>query len=455
MHVVFAVGQEPIPGYRLTEEMEASAFYRLWKVKTPDGSTKLWKVIDMVVGNAAIETRSLGLLVQLRHDNLNTLTNFWQLDDGRLLVVETDVPVMTLRDRLQLCQKEGNPGISLDEAADYLEQAAAGLDFLNSPVHQFQGQQVAIYHRALRPDCLLLFNGSAQKTCKVSDFGLAKPVAEQNAQHSQGLAHYDYDPPEFFEGQTAPTSDQYSLAIVYYELRTGRLPFSGTMLEQLQARLSDTPKLDEITETERVALRKALSREPSKRWENCTAFAKGLRTGQIQDAAAPSMQQVPTPASVLDEHPPVAEPPPEVSRPSEPIAPSPRPTPAPPAPRSSERTSPLTPSSPISRDSGTLPPVRTRTPAPRESDFEAPEDRPAASRPVSAEAVVASLRGNRSSGNKAVAAEKAKAFRKQLEATTGKSNDVPIIWVIVILVGVAAASYYLINVFFPPAVTGG
>ena len=121
---------------------------------------------------------------------------------------------------------------------------------------------VAVYHRALRPACLHIFREGARQVCKVSDFGIAKPVTDEVAQHSQGLQHYDYDPPEFFEGQTTPTSDQYSLAIVYYELRTGELPFQGTMLEQLQARLDDRPNLDLLPEAERKIIAKALTRAP-------------------------------------------------------------------------------------------------------------------------------------------------------------------------------------------------
>ncbi|MFO0945842.1 MAG: protein kinase [Planctomycetota bacterium] len=276
MQQVFVVGDEPVPGYKLVADLGGSAFYKMWQVACPDGSKKLWKVIDLVVGNAAIETRTLGLLVQLRHPNLNTLTNFWQLDDGKTLIVETDVPLFSLREHLN-SYKQREETIPRDEVLNFIEQAAEGLDFLNSPRHEFQGSRVAIYHRALRPECLLVFEEGGRRLCKVSDFGLSKPVTEEVAQHSQGLLHYDYDPPEFFEGQTAPTSDQYALAINYYELRTGVLPFTGSMLQQLQARLSDAPDLSKLAEPERSIVRKALARDPSGRFDCCSTFARQLR----------------------------------------------------------------------------------------------------------------------------------------------------------------------------------
>lgn len=311
MQEVFVVGDEPVPGYKLLENIGGSAFYRIWKVRDPQGVVKMWKEIDLVVGNAAVETRTLSLLVELRHPYLNTLTNFWEMNDGKTLVIETEAPVESVKERLQ---RQPN-GLSLDDTHLFMRHAAEGLDFLNRPQHHFQGETVAIYHRALRPECLLIFEDRGKQICKVSDFGLAKPVTEQTAGHSQGLMHYDYDPPEFFEGQTAPTSDQYALAINYYEMRTGTLPFSGTMLEQLQARLNDRPNLTGVTEPERVVLKRALSRDPTQRFPSCVELAEALRQATATPTTTPSARQPSLRRVESYEHTPVA--------PAEPAATSP------------------------------------------------------------------------------------------------------------------------------------
>ncbi|HVJ80079.1 MAG TPA: protein kinase, partial [Planctomycetia bacterium] len=253
-------GAQPLPGYECQKDMGGSVYYRLWRMKAPDGTQKMWKAIDLVVGNATVETRNLELLVKLRHPHLNTLTHYHSLPEFKCLIIETDVPHKSLRERLSECKALGLPGVPAAELTAFIQQAADGLDFLNAPRHQFQSQMVAIYHRDLRPESLLLFREEGKLVCKVSDFGLAKPVSEQVAQHSQGLVHFDYDPPEFYEGTTSPTSDQYALSINYYELRCGRLPFQGTMLEQLSARLSDKPDLSGVDEREREVLRRALAK---------------------------------------------------------------------------------------------------------------------------------------------------------------------------------------------------
>jgi serine/threonine protein kinase len=297
MQRVLLVGDEPMPGYKIAEDLGGSAFAKHFKVRTPQGETRLWKVIDLVVGNAAIETRTLGLLVQLRHPNLNTLTNFWNTDEGRTLVVESALPVQSMKDRLAEAKSRGQSGLAPEELIGFMEEAAAALDFLNAPRHQLNNQKVAVYHRALKPSCLLLFREGSGLACKVSDFGLSKPVTEDNAQHSQGLTNYDYDPPEFFEGQTTATSDQFSLACNYYELRTGSLPFAGTMLDQLQGRLNDNPKLTAIQEPERSAVKKALSRQPSSRYESCTAFIAAVKAS-VGRVAAPAATPAATNVSI-------------------------------------------------------------------------------------------------------------------------------------------------------------
>ncbi|MGL4461863.1 MAG: hypothetical protein ACRC1K_06880, partial [Planctomycetia bacterium] len=107
MQNVYGVGDEPIAGYKLLEDIGGTAFYRLWKVATPEGAIRLWKEIDLVVGNAAVETRMLQLLVHIRHPYLNTLTNFWNIDNGETLIIETELPSSSLRQRLTEIKRVG------------------------------------------------------------------------------------------------------------------------------------------------------------------------------------------------------------------------------------------------------------------------------------------------------------------------------------------------------------
>jgi uncharacterized membrane protein YgcG len=265
--------------YQILEDLGDFPSYSLFKVKAPNGSIKLWKKVDLQFNSASIETRLLPVIEKVQHANLNAVSNSFLFQDKGLLFVESEFPVKTLRHRLDELKGTGTNGIPISELFGYIAQVADAIDFLNAPMHHYQGKKIAIYHRALSPDSLHLFEEKSKIICKLGDFGLAKPIVEsaEAARHSLGLTNYDYAPPEFDEGLTTNTSDQYSLATTYVELRTGRLPFTGTLLQKLQAQLNGTPDLSLLEPNERPVVARALSREPHSRFPTCKDFVKNLQ----------------------------------------------------------------------------------------------------------------------------------------------------------------------------------
>ncbi|HMP17236.1 MAG TPA: protein kinase, partial [Gemmatales bacterium] len=265
--------------YQILEDLGDFPTYSLFKVKAPNSSIKLWKKIDLQFNAASIETRLLPVIEKVQHPNLNAVSNSFLFQDKGLLFVESDFPVKTLRHRLEELKSTGSSGIPISELIGYMAQVAEAIDFLNAPMHPYQGKKIAIYHRALSPDSLHLFEEKGKIICKLGDFGLAKPIIDSNdaARHSLGLTNYDYAPPEFDEGLTTNTSDQYSLATTYVELRTGKLPFTGTLLQKLQAQLNGTPDLSLLEPNERPVVSRALNRDPHARFPSCKEFVKQLQ----------------------------------------------------------------------------------------------------------------------------------------------------------------------------------
>ena len=279
-------GAAPVPGYELLQPLGGTAFSSAWSVRAPDGTTRMWKIIDLAVANTALETRNLELLVRLKHPSLNPLVNYHTLAERRSLILETAAPLKSLRDRLKECKYYSPPALPVHELVPWMTSVAEGLDFLNAPQHEFQGKKAAIYHRELKPENMLLFREGNAVVCKVGDFGLAKPVSDHSAQHSQGLQNYDYDPPEFYEGSSSASCDQYSLAIACYELRTGSLPFSGSMLEQLSSRLNDTPNLSALeSDAEQETIRRALRKHPAQRYGSCSEFVAAWTSAMLEAEA--------------------------------------------------------------------------------------------------------------------------------------------------------------------------
>ena len=84
----------------------------------------------------------------------------------------------------------------------------------------------------LKPSNILLTSPGPDCEPLVCDFGLAKDLNQDFRKTSQGMGSYAYIAPELIAGtkndpepKPSKTTDQYSLAISYFELRTGSLPF--------------------------------------------------------------------------------------------------------------------------------------------------------------------------------------------------------------------------------------
>jgi formylglycine-generating enzyme required for sulfatase activity len=89
-----------------------------------------------------------------------------------------------------------------------------------------------------------------------------------------------YTTPESFRGKIAKQSDQYSLAMTYYHLRTGQVLFGGGLEQVMCSHLMEQPNLAALLPAEQAVVARALSKEPEQRWPSCEAFVAELR-GQI------------------------------------------------------------------------------------------------------------------------------------------------------------------------------
>ncbi|QDV45014.1 Serine/threonine-protein kinase Pkn1 [Stieleria neptunia] len=191
------------------------------------------------------------------------------------LIVVMGLGDCTLYDRLKFVRQEaGLPpdahdtpyGLDAAETIRYLRASASAIDLLN--------QEHQIYHCDIKPQNILLVGGEAQ----VCDFGLAKQMEGDMRQTQQAFATPAYAPPEVLhnEGYSRQV-DQYSLAVTYYELRTGLLPFDiTTHASMLVAKSTGKLNLDALSPAERKVLQKALRRVPSERYGSCTEFINAI-----------------------------------------------------------------------------------------------------------------------------------------------------------------------------------
>jgi len=144
-----------------------------------------------------------------------------------------------------------------------------------------------IVHRDLKPSNIMV---DMKDEPIIMDFGLAQqPRSDEDARLTQtgiAIGTPAFMSPEQVEGDAAkigPPTDQYSLGVILYELLTGRLPFSGSIVAVMKQIVSKMPtppsqlrpNLDPRVEA--VCLR-MMAKTPSDRFPSMTAVADALAT---------------------------------------------------------------------------------------------------------------------------------------------------------------------------------
>ena len=130
---------------------------------------------------------------------------------GRPLIVMEYLEGGSVYERLQ------HGRVSRTDALAWLEQAATALD---------RAHENGVVHRDVKPGNLLL---DAEGNVHVSDFGIASATGvDSSTAPGTVLGTAGYLAPEQARGESATAaSDRYALAVVAFELLTGRRPFAG------------------------------------------------------------------------------------------------------------------------------------------------------------------------------------------------------------------------------------
>ena len=261
---------EPFPGYRLVAPIGAGGWSEVWKATCPDGKPCALKFLgcgpDM---DPVTEIRGLQAIRQVKHPNLLAIENVWSC--AGYLVVAMELADGSLLDLLDVYLREMETPLPPAHVCFFLSQAAAALDFMNARQHVVAGARVAFRHCDVKPANLLVFG----QHVKVADFSLAVQVTAPMWYHRKvGTLHYCG--PEVFQGYLSDRTDQYALAVTYYQLRTGALPFRDTPAAFTPTYVRPAPDLTGVPPAEQAILARALAPTPQDRWPSCAEMMRHL-----------------------------------------------------------------------------------------------------------------------------------------------------------------------------------
>jgi hypothetical protein len=212
---------------------------------------------------------------RINHPNVAGIYDFGETAEGLIYLAMEFIEGESLT---SLVEKSG--ALAPARAADIAKQAADGLQVAHD---------MGIVHRDLKPDNIMIAKHRDGSDCvKVVDFGIAKAAGAENQKVTKtGLVvgTPEYMSPEQLAGDKLDgRSDIYSLALVAYNMLTGKLPFEGeTAQESMIMRLTDDPRPLSITKPDtswpqevQDVIGKALQRKREDRYDQAGKFGTAL-----------------------------------------------------------------------------------------------------------------------------------------------------------------------------------
>ncbi len=218
-------------------------------------------------------------LSRIDHPGVVSVLGAGELPDGKPFIVMQYVKGVTLRSQIP------SEGMNLERAASIVKQIGDAID----DVHE-----KGIFHRDLKPDNIMLqaLKGGTDLV-KLVDFGIAKvkdSVVAPSTVNEAPVGTVLYMSPEQLRGEkVTAASDIYSMALVAYEMVTGRRPFNPNsgpqLLEMHRAGVRVKPsdlRASLSTEAQAIILR-ALWFEPRDRYQSASEFGASLARALVTD----------------------------------------------------------------------------------------------------------------------------------------------------------------------------
>jgi len=214
---------------------------------------------------------------RITHPNVCAIYDFGETPEGLIYLAMEYIEGEALTD---LLEREG--ALKVPRAVHIFRQVADALQ---------AAHDLGIVHRDLKPDNIMLTkNKGGADVVKVVDFGIAKAVSGDESGQKVTKTGLVVGTPEFMSPEQLSgdkldgRSDLYSLALVFYKMLAGELPFKAdTVQETMIKRLTDEPAKLAATRPDlpfpaglQEVLDNALARTPVDRYQTVSKFGQDV-----------------------------------------------------------------------------------------------------------------------------------------------------------------------------------
>jgi serine/threonine-protein kinase len=210
----------------------------------------------------------------LEHPHIVPIYDVGPTGDGGAYLAIQLVKGETLRSKLK---REGT--LSLSETRRIVAEVGSALHFAH---------EAGIVHRDVKPDNIMLRQDDGRAV--VLDFGLAKRLdADHGDMHTLTAEGSIVGTPAYLSPEQARgleidgRTDQFALAVIAYELLTGRIPWRGTTLTALLASVmtDEAPRLSTVPASVADAIDRALSKAPDARFVTVREFVDAITSESV------------------------------------------------------------------------------------------------------------------------------------------------------------------------------
>ena len=293
--------------YTLVEPLGQGGMGQVWKANDGKRAVALKLLPPEFRGNAdaiAQVDEAFQVVHALTHQHIcKTLGRFDDPQYGPFLVLDY-IPGI----RLSQFQKQGDYAqrrVPLEIVVQILRPVAEALGYAHQKYFQHDDrEQQGVLHRDVKPDnILIVVRDGIIRDVLLIDFGLAAEIRNTINKHTNGSADSrgtrHYMSPEQLKGKRHlwdGRTDQYSLAVVAYELLAGHLPFDCDDEFSLMLAITQEPPdpIDGLTDDVNAALQRGLAKDKTARFSSCVEFVQSLSSID----SGPSPKSIDTPLHV-------------------------------------------------------------------------------------------------------------------------------------------------------------